>query len=285
MGKSRQRSALGASDATALVRAMRRLADPAMSVMEKRDGEVVEFYFVRRNARASLGAGRLPSALALELRTRGLIETQNGAWVISQTGRAFLRRGDSGELGFIAQHAALEQVDIGSGPTRERVMRNAAESPLAWLRSRKDRNGMLIVGDDQFAAGERLRSDFTRAQMMPRYGSSWSPLATREKHGSHTAGGQADMAGHVLDARARVIKVLDAVGSEFAGLLVDVCCHLRGLERVENDYGWPRRAGKLVLQLALNALARHYGLLANASQTGPRAIRQWGGADYRPQME
>ncbi len=42
---------------------------------------------------------------------------------------------------------------------------NIAESPLSWLRSRKDRDGRPLISDLQFLAGERLRAEFERALM------------------------------------------------------------------------------------------------------------------------
>jgi hypothetical protein len=43
-----------------------------------------------------------------------------------------------------------------------------AESPLAWLRRRKDRDGEAMISQVQFDAGERLRANFWFAQMTPR---------------------------------------------------------------------------------------------------------------------
>jgi hypothetical protein len=72
-----------------------------------------------------------------------------------------------------------------------------------------------------------------------------------------------------------VHHALDAVGPEFSGLLVDVCCFLKRLDVTERERGWPARSAKIVLQLALERLARHYGYAPSTSGCARSRVRTW----------
>jgi hypothetical protein len=175
---------------------------------------------------------------------------------------------------FRAQHLVLSQQQIETDLGRVSVVIDEIESPLGWLARRRGRDGRPLIEVHQLQSGERLRSDFTRAQLMPRTTSNWSnPLASARRGGGSD---RADtLTETIVAARQRVRHALDAVGPEFSGLLIDVCCFLKGLEDIERDRAWPARSGKVVLQLALDRLARHYGY---ASQTrGPKGakVRTW----------
>ncbi|MCD0419315.1 DUF6456 domain-containing protein [Rubrivivax sp. JA1024] len=170
---------------------------------------------------------------------------------------------------FRASHLDIAERDIMTAEGLARVTIDDSESPLAWLARRKGRDGQAMISAEQFVAGERLRADFTRGNLTPRVTSNWG--APTGRAGS---GGAGEMTNLVVAARQRVQHALDACGPEFCGILLDVCCFLRGLEDVERERGWPSRSAKVVLQLALDRLARHYGLAPRTEQARPR-LRSW----------
>jgi len=172
-----------------------------------------------------------------------------------------------------ARHLALaqRQIETEFGPGNVTV--DEAESPLAWLARRRGRDGRALIEPQQLQAGERLRADFTGANLMPRITSNWeSPIANGRRGAGEGAAAATDT---MVAARQHVHQALDAVGPEFAGLLLDVCCFLKRLEDVERERAWPLRSAKVVLQLALDRLARHYGYAGQARGYADAALRIW----------
>lgn len=108
-------------------------------------------------------------------------------------------------------------------------------------------------------AGERLRDDYLSAQAMPHITANLSTTAHIQGCDRRGQNALADRMDCLVRARQRVEQALGSVGPEMAGLLVDVCCRDHAMAAVEKARGWPQRAGKVVVGLALRQLARHYG--------------------------
>jgi hypothetical protein len=202
-------------------------------------------------------------------RADGMIE-------ITAAGQAHLLRARLAQGGavdpFLGQHLGLAQAEIETAAGRARITLDAAESPLAWLARRKTPDGRPLIEPAQLQAGERLRADFTRAHLMPRVTANWTSSVAQDRR---NGGGPVLFTEAALAARQRVRRALDAVGPEFTGLLLDVCCFLKALADVERERGWPARSAKVVLQLCLDRLARHYGYAAEARGTAHAHVRTW----------
>lgn len=194
---------------------------------------------------------------------------------VSMVGRAHLARREHARHGtidpFLAQHLEIARSDVQTDAGRTSVAMDAAESPLAWLARRRSRQGRALIEPVQLQAGEGLRADFTRAHMMPRVTANWASPVAQDRRSS----GAAFVTDSAVAARQRVRDALDAAGPEFSGLLIDICCFLKGLEDVERERGWPARSAKVVLQLGLDRLARHYGYTSEARGAPDAHIRTW----------
>ena len=173
---------------------------------------------------------------------------------------------------FRAQHLSVARARIETPDGPLEVSIDEAESPLGWLARRKGRDGQPLIEAVQFQAGERLRTDFTRANLTPNVTSNWDPSRAQGRRGQSGGGTFGDA---VVAAREQVNRALEAVGPEFTDVLLDVCCFLKGLEDVERARRWPPRSAKVVLQLGLDRLARHYGLARDARGRSHAPIRTW----------
>ncbi len=202
---------------------------------------------------------------------------------LTDTGKARAARdAASGGLNpFLAQHKPTVRRAADNSPDAAQVIHDQEESPIAWLATRKDGNGRPLISASALEAGERLRRDLTFAQILPRVTADWTANAAARGYSGETL----HFSEMAIAARQRVEQALSAAGPEFAGLLVDVCGFLKGLELVETERGWPRRSAKVVLALALHQLCRHYGIAEQA--VGPersRGLRHWGAEDFRPAL-
>lgn len=157
---------------------------------------------------------------------------------------------------------------------------NDGESPLAWLRSRRDKAGRPLIAMEQYMAGEKLRFDYERSMLQQRVTQNWD-MASAGRSGGNVS---AELSDGAYAARQKYHAALDATGPELASILVQVCCLSAGIEQAERLLDLPQRSGKAVLGLALTALARHYGMLQGQASATRRRIEHWAADDYRPKV-
>lgn len=135
---------------------------------------------------------------------------------------------------------------------RRSVTVNVAESPLGWLHARG------LVSRRQFDAGERLRADWTMARLGPRVTMRWDPAPVARGARGGDAPLDPTLAG--IAAKRRFDEAIAAAGKGLSDILWRVVCDGSGLEAAETALGWPKRAGKLVLLMALDRVADYYRL-------------------------
>ena len=134
---------------------------------------------------------------------------------------------------------------------------NLAESPLGWLFAR----GRL--SQRQFDAGERLRFDYERGHLTQRVTMAWDAApVSRGRGGSALA---PDPSGSQLDAKARFLGAIEQAGPGLSDILWRIVCAGEGMRDAETALGWPARAGKLVLTLALDQVADYYRIPRNGT--------------------
>ena len=145
---------------------------------------------------------------------------------LPEDGRVKVAKGLSGQQGSRARSVTV----------------NLAESPLGWLRSRGH------VSARQYDAGERLRADWERAQLGPSVTMIWdAPTLDKRARGAPAT-------------KRRFEAAVEAVGPGLSDVLWRAVCAGEGMREAERALGWPARAGKLVLGLALDRLADFYRL-------------------------
>ena len=143
----------------------------------------------------------------------------------------------------------LDDKSDKGGPTVRRML---DPSPLDHYR----RRGM--IDGRQWIAGDRMRQAWLLAGIEPRVVADLTSV--------HAGSGPTILVDAKKDAMMGYLTAARAVGAEFAHVLLHVCC----MEGTASDWAaqkgqrgrYAEQSGMLVLRLALDALARHYGIRA-----------------------
>lgn len=147
----------------------------------------------------------------------------------------------------------------------------AGAGARTWLRRQ-------LLEEEPFAAQHRTVSrgpEGTRLQ----------PRVNMSYNAAHVAGGgnsAAEISDMAAEARRELADLMRILPRDCAGVILDVCGLLKGLQQVETERGWPRRSAKLVLRIGLEQLAAHYGYGPVAVGAPSRRRHAWLDEGARP---
>ncbi len=247
------------------LRVLRRLAAPGTRLVWRRD------YYALLGTRRAGRALQVQAPMVDAMRRRDwLIAQRDGDLVLSDAGRGWLKRATESDDPFAAQHRMLTSAEAphadGAGAL---VTVNDAESPLTHLHAQRDDRGIPLIDATQLMAGERLRRDFTLAQLEPRMAVDLTaPVVAGRRGANHD-----EISDIAIAARQRFSRAVAMLGPGLSDVATDVCCHLKELKRADSTHGWTDSAALVVLKMALDRLASHYGFTLTGAGRQTRAWR------------
>jgi hypothetical protein len=148
-------------------------------------------------------------------------------------------------------------------------MSELVPDPIARLA--KSSGAQPFLSDHHLEAARRLAALFWKARLNQRVTMSYDPTRIGNKAGGAPQG---DMALSVAEARAQLNRLASALPQDCWSVLSDVCGYQLGLQDIETQRQWPRRGAKLVLRIALEQLAHHWGICGRAVGTG-QGVTAW----------
>ena len=133
----------------------------------------------------------------------------------------------------LSERAIEHGIMSGEAAVRMRTARsvtvNVTESLLGWLFARG------LLSQRQYDAGERLRSDWERAQLAPRVTMSWDAAPVARGRGGSAA--EPDLCGAQIDAKRRFNDAIASAGPGLADILWRVVCAGEGMRDAETALG------------------------------------------------
>lgn len=132
-----------------------------------------------------------------------------------------------------------------------------ADAPVIVL-SRRKRGGEAYLTREMVVAAERFRENFEIAAMGSSLTQNWEALVQGRIGGGAATGRTEASMDRRRNATRSLTNAIRALGPELAECVIMSCCHEEGMETIEGKLDYPARSGKIVLRIALAALARHY---------------------------
>ncbi len=189
----------------------------------------------------------------------GLLEEGEGGYRLSSAGEGRLARLEQvSDQPFADQHRQPAPRAIMNRLGERTVMKSTMPGPLArYLKPIGNKPALLNAA--HASAAEIFVRDYERSALSSRVTADWS-APPGSKHRGRPAD-RADAPTSRLDAQARVMDALEAVGPGLDQLIFAILIREVGMGQTEREQGWPERAGAAMLKLGMDRLAVHYRLM------------------------
>ncbi len=189
----------------------------------------------------------------------GVLEPAPGGYVLSADGQGRLvRLLQPSDQPFADQHRQPQRCVVMEADGLRSAMASTRPGPLArYLKPVGGRPALLQPV--HASAAEIFIGDYERSALTSRVTADWR-APPKGKHRSAPAD-RADAPSTRLDAQARVMQALEAVGPGLDQLVFAILIREVGMGQTEREQGWPERTGSALLKLALDRLAVHYRLM------------------------
>lgn len=231
-----------------------------------------------------VGRTNVPMSVIDELQRNDLISSHpDRGLCLSEPGIAYLRRRDAVKTkrssrgsqkvrkgvstSFAQQHQKMHCRHVVVDGRRERYRANIGDTAIGWLAGRKDRDGKAYIEPEMLEAALRFQKDCELGGF-GRIATSDPAAPPSDRRRRLPA--EFEPGDHNLDARKRIGEVMQSLGPVLSDLLIRTCCFGHGLEQIEVANSWPRRSGKLVLQIALERLVDHYNQPRRSRSRSPQ---------------
>jgi hypothetical protein len=200
--------------------------------------------------------GRISAAEVRLLESDGVLRADDGAFVLTDAGRALLRREAAApDEVYAAQHRAItNRAIIDRDGEVGRARGHDPSGVQRRLEAMKDSEGAPLLSAVELAAANALMADWNASQAGLVRGSDWAAPPLGSARGLSNAQERALAAR--CDAGRRLGEALDMLASPLRRTVESICLREDGLETLERAEHWPARSGKLALKLGLAQLAQ-----------------------------
>lgn len=126
------------------------------------------------------GTISVPVDAVADLIERSVIARSGDDVSLRGDARHWQRAASSDVTAPLPRQRELEVMTVEQNGAPVSAVVNLSELPLGQLMRRRTRDGSLFLSDAEFRAGERLRADYSRGQIMPRLGANWERASAPE---------------------------------------------------------------------------------------------------------